>query len=285
MKSRWIINFILLVAIVTVGLVLRSNPGSDRQTESTAITRLKKDQLHRIHINRPVREDLVLLKNDKGRWEIERTPALPADRLQMNALLRLAEQKAVRSYPVSGLDLDQLQLDPPYATVILNDTAVEFGNLEPIEGLRYVRVADHVHLIPDIYMQLIELNYTQFVRRDLFAKGARIAAINLPGLTVRKVDQNWEVEPDQAVPADDLQAFIQRWQNASSINTRAADPVESNATVKITLADNAGNVEFTIASRKPELLLVRKDLGIQYRMGDSADMLLALTAPGTEEQQ
>jgi len=285
MKSRWIINFILLVAIVTVGLVLRSNPGSDRQTESTAITRLKKDQLHRIHINRPVREDLVLLKNDKGRWEIERTPALPADRLQMNALLRLAEQKAVRSYPVSGLDLDQLQLDPPYATVILNDTAVEFGNLEPIEGLRYVRVADHVHLIPDIYMQLIELSYTQFVRRDLFAKDTRIAAISLPGLTVRKVDQNWEVEPDQAVPADDLQAFIQRWQNASSINTRAADPVESNATVKITLADNAGNVEFTIASRKPELLLVRKDLGIQYRMGDSADMLLALTAPGTEEQQ
>ncbi|MFQ5643832.1 MAG: DUF4340 domain-containing protein [Thiogranum sp.] len=285
MKSRWIINFLLLVAIVILSLVAHFKPGIDRQTESTAITSLGKDRLHRIHINRPVREDLVLLKNSAGNWDIERTPVLPADRLQVNALLRLAEQDAVRSYPAGELDLDQLQLDPPYATVILNNTAVEFGNLEPIEGLRYVRVADRVHLIPDIYMQLIELSYTQFVRRDLFAKGTRIAAVTLPGLSVRRADQGWEIEPEQQVSADDLQAFVERWQHASSISTRAADPVESSDVVKVTLADNAGDVEFTIAARKPELVLVRKDLGIQYRMGDTAGTLLALVPPAAAEQE
>ncbi len=285
MKSRWFINILLLVAIGILSLVVHFKPGIDRQPQATSITSLKKDQLRRIHVNRPVREDLVFLKNASGRWDIEHTPALPVDSLQMNALLRLAEQEAVRSYPANELELSQLQLEPPYATVFLNDTSVEFGNLEPIEGLRYVRVADHVHLIPDIYMQLIELSYTQFVRRRLFEKGTRIAAITLPGLSIHKANQNWSIEPAQEVSADDLQAFIERWQDATSLNIQAADPVEANEFVEITLADNAGSIKYSIASREAELVLVRPDLGIQYRMGNTGSELLTLTPPAAEEQE
>ena len=285
MKSRWFINILLLVAIGILSLVVHFEPGIDRQSQATPITSLNKDQLRRIHVNRPVREDLVFLKNTSGRWDIEHTPALPVDSLQMNALLRLAEQEAVRSYPASELELSQLQLEPSYATVFLNDTSVEFGNLEPIEGLRYVRVADRVHLIPDIYMQLIELSYTQFVRRRLFEKGTRIAAITLPGLSIRKANQSWEVEPEQEISADDLQAFIERWQEVTSFNIQAAEPVESNEFVEITLADNAGSIKYSIASREAELVLVRPDLGIQYRMGNSSSELLTLTPPAAEEQE
>jgi len=285
MKSRWIINILLLVAIAVLAMVAHFKPGMDQQAEAVSITRLKQDQLRRIHINRPVREDLVLLKDTSGRWNIEHTPALPIENLQMNALLRLAEEKAVRSYSASELELSQLQLEPPYATIFLNDTAVEFGNLEPIEGLRYVRVADRVHLIPDIYIQLIELSYTQFVRRRLFENGTRIAAITLPGLSIRKADQSWEVEPEQEISADDLQAFVEHWQGATSLNVQTATKVEGNEVVEITLADNAGSINFSIASRKPELVLVRPDLGIQYRMGDTDSELLALTPPTTEEQE
>jgi hypothetical protein len=285
MKSRWAINILLLVAIAILSLVAHFKPGIDQQPEAVPITHLKIDQLRRIHINRPVREDLVLLKNASGRWDIEHTPTLPTDSLQTNALLKLAEQKAVRSYPASELELSQLQLDPPYATVFLNDTAVEFGNLEPLEGLRYVRVTDRVHLIPDIYMQLIELSHTQFVRRRLFEKDTRITAITLPGLSISKADQNWNIEPAQEISADDLQTFIEHWQDATSLNIRAADPVEDTEVVVITLADNAGSIEFSIASREPELVLVRPDLGIQYRMGDTVSKLLALTPPVADEQE
>jgi len=285
MKSRWFINILLLVAIWILSLVVHFEPGIDQQPQASPITSLKKDQLQRIHVNRPVREDLVFLKTTSGRWDIEHTPALPVDSLQMNALLRLAEQEAVRSYPASELELSQLQLEPPYATVFLNDTSVEFGNLEPIEGLRYVRVADRVHLIPDIYMQLIELSYTQFVRRRLFEKGTRIAAITLPGLSIRKANQSWEVEPEQEISADDLQAFIERWQEATSLNIQAAEPAETNEFVEITLADNAGIIKYSIASREAELVLVRPDLGIQYRMGNTGSELLTPTPPAAKEQE
>jgi len=129
------------------------------------------------------------------------------------------------------------------------------------------------------------LSYTQFVRRRLFAKDTRIAAITLPGLSISKADQNWNVEPAQEVSSDDLQAFIESWQEATSFNIQAVDPTQGNEAVEITLADNAGNIVYSIASREPELVLARPDLGIQYRMGNAGSKLLALTPSTAAEQE
>jgi len=285
MKSRWIINLLLIVAIGILILVAYFEPGIDEQAEVPAITKLKKYQLHRIHLNRPVRDDLVLVKTTTQGWVIEHTPELPADDYQVNALQRLAEQETVRSYSAAELDLGQLQLDPPYATAILNDTAIEFGNLDPLQGLRYVRIADQVHLIPDLYLQLIEASYTQFVRRRLFADNTRLARIALPGFTIAKTDQGWTVDPQQEVSADHLQQFVDRWQLAVGLNIQAADSTMEGESVELVEADTGHSVNFVIGAREPELVLVRRDLGIQYRMGGSGGSLLSLTAPEPNDQE
>ena len=285
MKSRWIINLLLLIAIGILILVAYFEPGIDEQSETPPITAVRKDQLRRIHLNRPVRTDLVLQRTGAQRWVIEHTPELPADNYQVNMLQRLAEQKAVRSYASSELDLAQLQLDPPYATAILNDSVIEFGNLEPLQGLRYVRVADRVHLIPDLYLQLIEASYTQFVRRRLLDENTRIASISVPGFSVVKTHQGWTVEPQQQVSADTLQQFVDRWQVATGLNIQAADSSIDGDKVELILADSGQRLNFVISARQPELVLVRPDLGIQYRMGELGDSLLSLTVPEPEDQE
>jgi hypothetical protein len=288
MSSRWIINLLLLVAIGALILVAYFEPGLDEQAEAPAITRLKKDQLNRIHLNRPVRDDLVLVRTAARGWIIERTPELPADDYQMNALQRLAEQKAVRSYPAAELDLAQLQLDPPYATAILNDTAIEFGNLDPLQGLRYVRIADQVHLIDDLYLHLIEASYTQFVRRRLFADNTRFTHIKLPAFSITDTEQGWTVEPQQAVSADTLQQFIDRWQNATGLNVQAADSTtegEEAGSVELIQADSGHSIKLVISAREPELVLAHPELGIQYRMGELGGDLLNLTTPEPGNQE
>ncbi len=285
MKSRWIINLLLIAAIGILILVAHFEPGIDEQAETPAITTLSKDQLHRIHLNRPVRDDLVLVKTAAQGWVIKHTPELPADDYQVNALQKLAEQKAVRSYPAAELDLAQLQLDPPYATAILNDTAIEFGNLEPLQGLRYVRVANQVHLIPDLYLHLIEASYTQFVRRRLFADITRFTRMALPGFSISKTEQGWTVEPQQEVSADNLQQFVDRWQVATGLNIQAADSTAEGESVELIQADTGHSINFVIGAREPELVLVRRELGIQYRMGALADSLLSLTAPKSGDQE
>lgn len=283
MKSRWLINLLLLLAIGILSLVARYEPGIEKPAEMAAITNLKQDEVNRIHLNRPVRDDLVLVKAGPRDWTIERTPALPAGNFQINALLKLAEQKPVRSYAVSELDLSQLQLDPPYATAFLNDTAIEFGNLEPLEGLRYIRVAGQVHLIPDSYLQLIEAGNTQFVRRRLFEEGTLINRISLPGFSVTRTNKGWSVDPAQDASSDDIQQFMDRWQNAAGLNILAAHPVQEGDRVEVNLGDDTQSISFIITEREQELILMRPDLGILYRMGDRAESLLRIKAPEVKE--
>ena len=278
MKTRWIINLLLLLAIAILGLVAHFEPGIEAPQENPAITSLQPADVHRIHINRPIRDDLVLVRRTEDHWLLERSTPLPADDFKIRVLTRLAEQKPVRSYPGADMDLAALQLDPPYATAILNDTAVEFGNLEPIDDLRYVRVGDQVHLIPDNYIQLMETGFTQFVRPRLFDKGARIIALRLPGLGLSRTDQDWQLDPAQEITTDAVQAFIQTWQDASGLNVRAADPDKPGEPVEVLLEGSETPITLQIVSREPELVLARPDYGVQYRMGDRSTAMLTLDA-------
>ena len=282
MTSRWIVNLLLLLGIAALGLIARFEPGIEQPREIAAITSLKTDEVHRIHINRPIRDDLVLLRQSPEHWVIDRAAPLPAEDFKVKALARLAEQKPVRSYPVKDMDLAALQLAPPYASVILNDTPVEFGNLEPIDGLRYVRVGVQVYLIPDNYLPLIEAGFTQFVRQRLFAEGARIQAIHVPRLSVTHSDTGWLLEPENQVSADVVQQFVEIWQEASAIGIQPANPELAGDPVQIQLQGEEAPITLQIISREPELILARPDYGIQYRMGNRSEAMLTLDAAAAD---
>ncbi len=278
MSSRTIINLLLLLAIVILGLVARYEPGIETPQESQAITTIKADQVHRIHVNRPIRNDLVFLRGADKQWIMERDTPLPADDFKVRALARLAEQKPVRSYPAEEMNLADLQLDPPYASAIINDTSIEFGILEPINDLRYVRVTDQVHLIPDSHLQLMEAGFSQFIRPELFDKDERITAVQLPDLLIRKTQTDWETDPEQPVSASTLGQFMENWQQAKSLHIQPAGTELEGQTVSISLANDMPQVQFLIIARDPELVLARPDYGIQYRMGSHGEAMLALDA-------
>jgi Domain of unknown function (DUF4340) len=282
MKSRMIVNLLLLLGIVVLGLIARFEPGIKPPVLTPAITALKADDVHRIHINRPVRDDLVLQRQSSRNWEIERAVPLPADDFKVRALTRLVEQQPLRSYAADDMDLAALQLAPPYATAIFNETAIEFGSLEPIDSLRYVRVRDHVYLIPDNYLPLLETGFTQFVRLRLFDDKARIASVRIPDLAITRTGSEWTVDPQQSVSADVIQQFIDIWQDASAISIQPADPGQSGEEVTIGLRDRAEPVMLQVISRQPELVLSRPAWGIQYRMGNRSEALLTLDAASAD---
>lgn len=282
MKSRVLVNLLLLLGIVVLALVARYEPGIETPPEAAAITMLKAADVHRIHINRPVRDDLVLVRLSPEHWQIDSEVPLPADDLKLRALTRLAEQQPARSYPAGEMNLAELQLDPPYATAILNDTAIEFGQLEPIDRLRYVRVNDRVYLIPDSYLPLLEAGFSQFVRHRLFEQQARIESIRLPGLAISHSDNGWAVDPQQDVGTDVIQQFVDIWQDTDAISIQPADPGQSGEAVEIRLRNQAQPVVFQIIARQPELVLSRPDWGIQYRLGNRAEALLTLDAASAD---
>lgn len=285
MKSRWIINFFIVITIAVLALVARYEPGIEQPPGPQAVTGLKTDQVKKIRVIRPLRDDLILIRKPDDSWSLGGQPALPADPFQVRALARLVEQKAVRSYPAKDLDLEKLALDPAYASVIVNDVRVESGSLEPLQELRYLRVADQVHLVSDIFQHLIDADYTQFVRRSLFDETRRISELSLPGLRLHKSSGNWQVDPPQAVSADAIQQLVDRWRQATALYVRAADGEQPAEKIFVTLDEPAEVIEFLIVSRDPELILRRADYAIDYRMGQSGGALLNLEQPATEQSE
>ena len=227
----------------------------------------------------------MLTRQPGGGWAIAGHTVLPADQLQVSALTRLAQQKPVRSYPVAELDLARLALEPPRASVMLNDIQVDFGDTEPLEGLRYVRVGAQVHLTPDLYQHLIDAGFSQFVQRRLLPEQASISSLSLPAFSVKKSDRDWVTEPQQDVSADRIQQLIDNWQQASALSVKSADTSTAGERIEVVLDDPAQVVRFVIAAREPDLVLLRPDLGLEYHMGDLDDSLLAVPQPAVEQAQ
>jgi hypothetical protein len=273
MKSRWVINILLIVAIIILALVARYQPGIEAPPEPRTLTSLRADDIQTIRINRPLRNDLLFRKKGNA-WTIDREPALPAEDAQVRALLKMAGHTAVRSYPAEELDLARLALDPPYATVTLDGTAIDFGSLEPLEELRYARVGDQVHLISDMYQHLIEGDHTRFVRRRLLAAQARIVSVELPDVSLVKSAGGWEIEPPAAVSADALQQLVDNWQQASALTVRPVEDAPDDAPAVTLMLEPDRQIRFLIAAREPELVLIRPDFALQYHMGDRAGNLL-----------
>jgi hypothetical protein len=285
MQSRWIINLVLVVVIGALALVALYEPGIDQAPQAQAITGLDPEQIDTVRIHRPPRDDLVLARHNQGGWVIESHAALPADRFQVAALTRLAGQKAVRSYAVAELDLVRLALEPPRASITLDNTRVDFGDTEPLEGLRYVRVSDQVHLTPDIYQHLIDAGFSQFVRRRLLPERVSIRSLRLPAFSVNRSNHDWMVEPQQNESAGQVQQLIDNWQQASALSVTSADASTAGERIEVVLDDAAQPLLFVIATREPDLVLLRPDQGLEYRMGDLGDALLALPQPATEQAQ
>jgi len=113
------------------------------------------------------------------------------------------------------------------------------------------------------------------VRRQLLPQQARITALSLPGLTLRKnKDAGWDVTPERHLASDALQQFIETWQTAAAINVREADASTQGDHITLHLDGQEQPVELVVTSRKPELVLARPAFGIEYRMGDMATHLL-----------
>ncbi len=278
MKSRWLTNLLLFTTVVILTLVARYEPGLDKP-ETLTVAPFGADAVTRIAIHRPLRDELVLERDDDGFWWIAREPRLPAEPFQVRALARLAEQKIERSYPVADMDLAALGLEPPRASVTLNRLRVDFGGLEALENLRYLRVGGRVALIPDLYLYLVEAGYTQFVRRQLLPRQARITALELPGLRLQRGDSGWETTPARELSGDDIQQFIDNWQSASAINVRPLDGTPEGERIRIELAGQTQAIELLVTARDNELVLARPALGIEYRMGNTAAQLLEPARP------
>jgi hypothetical protein len=278
MRSRWLLNLLLLLAIGVLILITLYEPGIEKTPPAATLTPLPTDEVTRIELVRKTHPPL-LLEQVGDDWRIQRDPVLPADTAQVQALTRIADQTSERSYAADQLDLKKLELDPPASRVTLNDLTLDFGALDGLDGLRYVRIGDRVSLIPDLYQHLIDADYTQFVRRRLFAPNRRIRAIELPGLSLVEEQGQWVSAPEQQVSTDRLLEFIEHWENAQALTLRQGEAMDDAEQVRILFRGSDDPVILKIVARDPEFTLARPGWGVHFIMAEPAERFLSIVEP------
>jgi len=287
MATRGLLNLVLVVLALVMGLIIYFEPGLEpADIPQPLTTLLVADDAIGIHIER-VKYDPVSFIKRNGRWYlVTEQQELPASTFQLQALLRLLETSSTSQYAADTVDLAALGLDPPQATVTIDDVAILFGNTAPLDGKRYLQIDATVHLIEDRYQHLINAGWTNFVERKLLPADKSIRMLRLPDMTLTLSDKDqWQLSPNKpGVSADAIQQLLDHWDKVSALYARRYDGRTSDEIITLEFSDSPEPLTFMVIAHSPELVLARPGWGIQYHLSsDVEETLLTLDEPEQDQ--
>ncbi|MCK5479556.1 MAG: DUF4340 domain-containing protein [Gammaproteobacteria bacterium] len=277
MGTRGLLNLTLVVLAIGLGLIIYFEPGLEPgDVPQPLVRQLAPIDAIEIQIERVSREPLSFTKRDNYWQLVSSEIPLPAAEFQINALLRVLQTNALSSYPADSLDLPELGLQPPQATVTINDFKILFGITESLENRRYLQVDDTVFLVKDQYQHLINADWSNFVDRKLLPAGPSITRLQLPDLQLARGDNGqWQLSPEMpGISADVIQQLVDHWNTANALYVRRYDGTRLDETIRIETGDNTAALDFMITAHSPELVLARPELGIQYHLSSGMEEVL-----------
>jgi len=283
MGTRGLLNLVLVVLALGIGLIIYYEPGLEpADAPQPLVAQLAPDEAIGIHIERIKYDPLSFIKRNGHWYLITEQQELPASSFQVQALLRLLETSSSSHYAANTVNLESLGLQPPQATVTIDDVVILFGNTAPLDGKRYAQIDATVYLIEDRYQHLINAGWTNFVERKLLPAGKSIRTLQLPDMTLTFTDKDqWQLSPDKpGISADAIQQLLDHWNKVSALYARRYDGRTSDETITVEFSDSPETLTFMVIAHSPELVLARTDWGIQYHLSSGMEeTLLTLQEP------
>jgi hypothetical protein len=283
MGTRGLLNLVLVVVALGMGLVIYFEPGLEpADTPQPLGTQLTPDEAIGIHIERVKYDPLSFIKRNERWYLMTEQQELPASKFQVQALLRLLETSSSSRYAADTVNLESLGLEPPQATVTIDDVVILFGNTAPLDGKRYAQIDATVYLIEDNYQHLINAGWANFVERKLLPADKSIRTLRLPDMTLTFTDKDqWQLSPDKpGISADAIQQLLDRWNKVNALYARRYDDRTSDEIITVEFSDSPETLTFMIIAHSPELVLARPDWGIQYHLSSNVEeTLLTLQEP------
>ena len=283
--NRTQLNLALLVLAAALGAGVFFS--QKKEEKGPPLTPLTAETLNKIAIEHPGNAAIVLVKTG-GDWNLTAPVAARVDEFEINALLGLADREAKETLNRAQVKLAELGLDPPQYIITLNDTAIAFGGVEPLQYRRYVKVGEAVFLIEDPPSAALDKDYADLVAKGLFGDKAEIERIVLPQLTLSKGQEGkWVIKPaDPNASADSMQRLADGWKAARSMwNEMPKDLKPKGDNVVVTLKDGTEH-RFVILDRDQQFKLYSPTAGVNYVLSKAlTEELLKLPEVKKEEEK
>jgi hypothetical protein len=279
MRQRWLVNIALLLVIVVLGGLVFYTLEQDKKPESPKLTDL--EVVQNIHIERADKDAISLMKDALGIWQMTAPFNLPARGFRIERLLQILSARDYKQLE-GELNLAELKLDPPLASIKFDQLTIAFGDNSPIGyGQRYVQVNQKVYLLTDDIYDLLNGDALAFASLSPLGDNPKITELKMPDYHLILKEGKWGLtstfsSDERDTSADAISALIDNWQHASAINVERYDAAsEAQGEIDITLSEQA--LHFRIVSTTPDLVLARPEKGVQYKFYvNQVDKLLHL---------
>jgi uncharacterized protein DUF4340 len=142
-------SILLLIVVVTVlAAAVAAEIAHERASLPMPLTALDPTMIHRIEI-RCAACTTRRFERDSTGWQMLEPYAQPANPEAVMHLIAIARASVRNRQSLHDYDPAKLGLAPPQITLTLDSVTIDFGNEDPIEHDRYVRIGDELLRVPD----------------------------------------------------------------------------------------------------------------------------------------
>lgn len=277
MGKRVLLNIWLAVALLVLVWVVWQEPGHAPKSPPVKLTSLSPAAINKLIITNH-NGSIALAKQD-GLWRLTQPFEIAANGVRVDDVLDVVKAESLSQFPAAGRDLSEYGLAKPAVRLRLNDTEIQFGGLTPIGQQRYVKLGDTIHLIADRYMIELTGDAAAWVNRNLVPSGKQIVALKLPDVKLTRDDKGkWSAEPASGnISEDAVKTLVHEWSDTQALRVAPYEKHADQGEVIIEITGATQPLRYHIIARKPELILARPEVGLQfYVASEQADRLLSL---------
>ncbi|MCX7627108.1 MAG: DUF4340 domain-containing protein [Methylophilaceae bacterium] len=274
MKSRWLLNLVLLLAVgaIAIFLYLRPKP-VEKGPKAYTLSTLDAGRISRITVEVPAKRP-VRLEKQQGRWRMVEPYQARADETSMERIVALLNATSPIKLPAE--DLARFGLDSPALKLRLDDEEFSFGMYQPVSGEQFVAYKGSVYAIAPHFSEEATAQPLELLDKRPFDPDEQIVGFDFSGLeqweklrlqVERQPDGKWKVTPEKAKPDQNAlnEWFDAGWRTLRATAVAPFVPDRAPHPYLIVKLKSGKTVRLIKMQESPELLLVREDQQMQYR--------------------
>ncbi len=277
MKSRWLVNVLLLLVVLGIGAFIKFRPQQEVVKETAyEVSSLKLATFTKVSVEFPAKAPVAFEKVD-GYWYITKPYKARADQMLVMRILSLVAAKSVQKF--QSTDLTQFGLDQPKLKLKFDDAEFVFGTFNPVTSEQYVAYNNDVYLLPVSYAENAQSPVEEYLDKSPFKphEQKKIAGFDFSRLeqweetrlNVDLKEGKWTASAAKAKPTqnDMNEWFDSFWRNMSvqRVEPYTPDRKMTYPSFEVKLSDGH-KVHFDKIQESPELLLGRPDEGMMYHV-------------------
>lgn len=267
-SSRLLLNLGLFVAIVI--LAASAFFLAQEKPATSSFSTLKADEVTSIRIQ--YNDQTTELVKEGSGWKIIKPVNIDADEFRSQAILNIISKAPEKFYTIEAAALKKYSLDPPLATLKLNQQNFLFGSTSPINQLRYVLSDSKLFLIDDTFFPLITSGFKNLMRRQLLPVNQSIKQLEFVSGRVYKDDKGgWRYERSGSptdISADTLKHFIDNWTHIQAYAVTVAAPPYSG--MRFNVKTDNRTITFFVEKTDSGTVVINPELGLAYQFAATA---------------